>query len=299
MLLNIPRPAVEYAAQCILRSRKEDDHLTSLGAFFEQHLIRIMLSQTDSLSCQVYTKGQTPAGSGSSTIFYFKKAKEVKINIEEVLKIIGTRRTASALIQDGYRCVVTSIHDLKAPWDILSAAEESPDFRALNILNYSTSLLAILQQLGYDIETFNGEKVHSLIYVMIMEKDLHDWSCTLKGWWVSLRCYLNSNSWDSASLQSAMDLYQVKTFRSWRPNEYTRQYVQFTTPDPEHLPAPTPQPLTLHAACCKFAHFSGAHLEIYGDVKETGVLSHDGRSKDILTYAVLLALDRNTNTHDA
>ena len=41
-------------------------------------------------------------------------------------------------------------------------------------LDYSPSVLAVLQRFRYDISTFNGEKVHSLTNVITMQKDIHD-----------------------------------------------------------------------------------------------------------------------------
>jgi hypothetical protein len=35
-------------------------------------------------------------------------------------------------------------------------------------------MLAVLKHFGYDVENLNGPKVHSLLNVMTMEKNVHD-----------------------------------------------------------------------------------------------------------------------------
>ena len=41
-------------------------------------------------------------------------------------------------------------------------------------LEYSASILAVLKGFHYDIMGFNGPKVHSLVNVMTMEKNIHE-----------------------------------------------------------------------------------------------------------------------------
>ena len=41
-------------------------------------------------------------------------------------------------------------------------------------LNYSASVLAVLQLFNFDIGSFNGEKVNSLVNVMTLEKNIHE-----------------------------------------------------------------------------------------------------------------------------
>jgi len=47
---------------------------------------------------------------------------------------------------------------------------------------YSASVLAVLKRFGYDVETLNGPKVHSLFNVMTMQKDAHEWIGRLYLW---------------------------------------------------------------------------------------------------------------------
>lgn len=78
-----------------------------------------------------------------------------------------------------------------------------------------------------------------------------------------------------------------------------RQFVTFSTSNPENLPVPAPELLALHATCCKVAHLSGAAEyidEIYRDADEMGVLSADGASGDTLSY-MLLSLSKPVCHH--
>jgi hypothetical protein len=43
-------------------------------------------------------------------------------------------------------------------------------------------VLAVLKRFGYDVESINGEKVHSLYNVMTMERNVHDMFDRLELW---------------------------------------------------------------------------------------------------------------------
>jgi hypothetical protein len=47
---------------------------------------------------------------------------------------------------------------------------------------YSASVLAVLKRFGYDVESLNGPKVHSLFNVVTMEQNAHDWFDRLQLW---------------------------------------------------------------------------------------------------------------------
>ncbi|KAH0834654.1 hypothetical protein J3R83DRAFT_10164 [Lanmaoa asiatica] len=101
----------------------------------------------------------------------------------------------------------------------------------------------------------------------------------------------------TVSLQSQADRYEVKWFGLKPPN--LRQFVTFSTSDPERLPVPAPELLALHATCCKDPHLSGAAEyidEIYRDADQIGVLSADGASGDILDY-MLSSLSKQVHHH--
>src|ERR1700710_3144856 len=65
--------------------------------------------------------------------------------------------------------------------------------------------------------------------------------------------------------------------------------VTFTTSDPVRLSLPSPRYLGIHAACCKVARLSGAGEysdKIFRDMEDTRVLSFDGSSAELLSYAL-------------
>lgn len=65
--------------------------------------------------------------------------------------------------------------------------------------------------------------------------------------------------------------------------------VKFVSAD-ETIPLPSPQYLALHALCARVAHLSGAaeYIEsFYKDMENTDVLSVDGSSADLLSYALM------------
>jgi hypothetical protein len=64
--------------------------------------------------------------------------------------------------------------------------------------------------------------------------------------------------------------------------------IEFTTPDPETLPLPSPEYPQVHAACAKVAHLSGAADmdKILRELEDIRVLSKDGASAEALEYAL-------------
>ena len=67
------------------------------------------------------------------------------------------------------------------------------------------------------------------------------------------------------------------------------EYVTFTTPDRVIFPLPSPTYLSIHAACAKVAHLSGAAEcidKFYRDMEDRKTLSSDGSSASILEEAI-------------
>jgi hypothetical protein len=157
-------------------------------------------------------------------------------------------------------------------------------------LDYSASILAVLKRFCYDIDAFNGPKVHSLTNVITMEKNIHDL-------FDRLQLYFELEATSSlASVFSIMALigYRVAIEREGSLRSQTihstphSEYVSFR--HPEHLPVPAPELLALHTTCCKVAHLSGAaeYIDrVYRDAERMGVLASDGTSGDTLSYALL------------
>ncbi|KAH9958216.1 hypothetical protein BC827DRAFT_1261357 [Russula dissimulans] len=201
-------------------------------------------------------------------------------------------------MRDNWRCVVTGVldrntaDDIKAKFDLkketmafTECAHIIPESHFFGAkpksnsdvdlkLDYSASVLAVLQRFNCDIGSFNGKRVHSLINVMTLEHNIHDAFDRLLFYFEATP---QENRYEAMSLDDTVIHPQM------------RQFVTFTTNDAENLPVPLRELLALHATCCKVAHLSGAaeYIEkIYRDADEMGVLASDGASADILDYAL-------------
>jgi len=130
---------------------------------------------------------------------------------------------------------------------------------------------------------------------MTMQRDMHDAFDRLKFYLeatvsfdIAMHSLNHKHSLGTVSLKSQKDCYEANFFGPI-PLRDARQFVTFTTKDPEHLPVPAPELLALHATCYKVAHLSGAAEwidVIYRDADEIGVLAPDGTSADMLGYAL-------------
>jgi len=106
---------------------------------------------------------------------------------------------------------------------------------------------------------------------MTMEKNVHDRFDRLELWLEETK---------------TPNQYCIKSFH--RLLRFDR-LVEFSSPDPERFPVPSPKLLALHAACCKVAHMSGAaeYLDKYDrDLDDLHVLASDGTSFAVLDYAI-------------
>jgi hypothetical protein len=158
---------------------------------------------------------------------------------------------------------------------------------------YSASVLAVLKRFGYNVESLNGPKVHSLFNVMTMERNVHDWFDRLDVWFeetvsVMLVSHILYVLIKCPETKKVANCYNVKTAtdRLQAPKQVT-----FTSSDPTKYPdLPSPKLLALHAACAKVAHLSGAdeHIDsLDHDMDHLGVLAFDGSSFAILNHALL------------
>ncbi|KAI0298233.1 hypothetical protein BC826DRAFT_1103163 [Russula brevipes] len=277
LLLNAPNQDVRIEVTKSILSCGDGSSLVDLGSFFERNVILPFMKH----------KGRTPISSDHSSRPSFEDVKsQVKINISEAPKNHKDAKE-HALIRDNWGCVVTGFPDHRAPQAESGinthCAYIIPEATFFGVepkceentvaLDYSASILAILSRFRYDISSFNGEKYHSLTNVMTMQSDMHDAFNRLK-------FYLEATS--------QKDCYETKCFGRPPPFQVF-QFVTFTTNDPEHLPVPAPESLSLHATCCKVAHLSGAaeYIDmIYRDAGEMGVLAPDGTSSDMLGFAL-------------
>ncbi|KAN0139834.1 hypothetical protein V8E53_002496 [Lactarius tabidus] len=243
-------------------------------------------------------KGRTPEGSSNSSPPSFEDTSEAMLAEIKDSEVPKTHVVAKqkALIRDGYRCIVTSQYDSspnsKKKWNVTEeeviaaggvcitrCAHIAPDsmyFNENNLSNkvergYVASVLAVLQQFGYDIKNTNGNKVHSLYNVMTMELNSHILFNCLELWFeetATPNCY---------KVQKPKNFIRIK------------DQVTFTTPDPVKFPLPSPHLLALHATCAQVAHLSGAgeYIDfIFEDLEEIHELACDGTSLEVLHHAL-------------
>ncbi|KAH7906958.1 hypothetical protein BJ138DRAFT_1161323 [Hygrophoropsis aurantiaca] len=139
----------------------------------------------------------------------------------------------------------------------------------------SAGVWAVLQRFGleYLMDELNGDKIHRLENIITLRPDLHSLFDTLDLW-------LEED-------QSTANRYKICFSTGMRLGFPV--FVTFTTPDPEHLPLPSPDLLLLHAVCARVAHLFGAGEyvdEILKDLEETRVLSPTGESAELLFHAL-------------
>ncbi|GAW02658.1 hypothetical protein LENED_004325 [Lentinula edodes] len=169
-----------------------------------------------------------------------------------------------ALYRDGYRCVATKIFEVnyamngdpEAYADIqeigataINCAYIIPAYTYFKLSNetekdYAASVLAVLARFGYNVDTLDGPKIHSLFNVMTLVTVVHDYFDQLKLWFEAT---------------TAPHRYEIKCLNPFEPilRNMPSPFTTFTTSDPR-LPLPDPALLALHATCAKVAHLSGA-----------------------------------------
>ena len=100
-------------------------------------------------------------------------------------------------------------------------------------------------------------------------------------------------------MQNTLHTYTLRSIDPCLILPHYKPQIEFTTPDPETLPLPSPEYLQIHAACAKVAHLSGAaeHMDkILRELEDIRVLSKDGASAEALEYA-LFPLTRGVEVH--
>ncbi|KAJ3914538.1 hypothetical protein F5877DRAFT_50287 [Lentinula edodes] len=200
-----------------------------------------------------------------------------------------------ALYRDGYRCVATKIFEVnyamngdpEAYADIqqigataINCAYIIPASTYFKLSNetekdYAASVLAVLARFGYNVDTLDGPKIHSLFNVMTLVTVVHDYFDQLKLWFEAT---------------TAPHRYEIKCLNPFEPilRNMPSPFTTFTTSDPR-LPLPDPALLALHATCAKVAHLSGAgeHIDrVHRDLRHLDVLTENGGSSDVLFHAL-------------
>ncbi|KAI6028832.1 hypothetical protein F5J12DRAFT_889345 [Pisolithus orientalis] len=199
------------------------------------------------------------------------------------------RRTAKkhALVRDSFQCPVTKVYD----WDAVMCSEEMEmkitcegaeggftqcvhiflEFTNANITpdstefwaTYAASVWGVLDRFGYSAlrEELNGPNIHRLENIVTMEK--------------SLRIHFD-RLWIWFTATEEPNTYKLEEIRDWLISRY-----------------PNPTYLSIHAACAKIAHVSGAgrYIEkIFRCMADVRALSEGGGSAELLDEAILSSM---------
>ncbi|KAI6028835.1 hypothetical protein F5J12DRAFT_961323, partial [Pisolithus orientalis] len=284
----------------IVTTNDQPRELLQLGEFYYDFFIRSFKSN----------EGQSPPSSSPLSPHPSDNvAKLIECILQEAPQ---DHRTAKkhALVRDSFQCPVTKVYD----WDAVMCSEEMemkitregaeggftqcvhifPEFTNANItpdstevgslLNratYAASVWGVLDRFGYSAlrEELNGPNIHRLENVVTMEE--------------SLRIHFD-RLWIWFTATEEPNTYKLEGIRDWLISRYPK-YVTFSTPDPKNLPLPSPTYLSIHAACAKIAHVSGAgrYIEkIFRCMEGTRALSEDGDggSAELLHEAILSSM---------
>ncbi|KAH0836916.1 hypothetical protein J3R83DRAFT_8733 [Lanmaoa asiatica] len=184
LLLHAPNRGVRAEVAKCIHSRKDSSDLTDIGAFFERNVI---------LPFKKY-KGRTPKPSQHPSRPSFEVTKEeIKKILPRPRRITKTPNIMLALLRDRWRCMVTGALERDAPpserdsttkflihTQCAHIIQESTFFGVIpkekenSKLDYSASILAVLQRFRYNIQNFEGEHVHSLTNILTLESNVHD-----------------------------------------------------------------------------------------------------------------------------
>ncbi|THH27075.1 hypothetical protein EUX98_g7115 [Antrodiella citrinella] len=161
----------------------------------------------------------------------------------------------SALIRDGYRCIVTGLLDYRVPVDICpkrecaivtSHAHIIPTNVSIDFASYDAgtneqlaSIQTLLQCFGVDL---SSPAVHSLSNIMTLQSDVRNAFSRLNFWLVAT---------------DVPHHYETR-FAPYKKPPMLPPNVTFTSSNPDQLPLPSPELLSLHATCAQVAQLSGA-----------------------------------------
>jgi len=138
-------------------------------------------------------------------------------------------------------------------------------------------------------QRMHGAGAHSLDNIMTLQLDVHCWFDKLELWFEAVVSGLQIVSPYAECLQDGKEntynICATERAHLWtcKPNP-----IEFKSAYPD-LPLPNPAYLRIHAACCRVAHLSGAGEymdKILEDLEDTLVLSKDGSSAHILSFAL-------------
>ncbi|KAJ8593210.1 hypothetical protein M405DRAFT_931012 [Rhizopogon salebrosus TDB-379] len=163
---------------------------------------------------------------------------------------------ANALARDNYRCLITGVYNMIS---LLEYTEIEHEARAQGLQAAPTQAAHIFPA-----------STNKNITFMKNSMELHTMFDTLALWFE--------------------ETDTPNTYRVYGDVLNLSNPMTFTTSDPVRLPLPSPRYLGIHAACCKVARLSGVGEysdKVFRDMEDTRVLSFDGSSAELLSYALI------------
>ncbi|KAF9233591.1 hypothetical protein BU15DRAFT_90278 [Melanogaster broomeanus] len=263
----------------------DEIRLGNLGRSYVEHYIR---------GFKRYN-GRTPTPSSHSSRSSFDITKDAMSSRAPTQHQAAKRK---ALRRDNFRCVVTGATDVASAlsdpelqqtgllFQVTHCAHIFPESTNVNISgdgnskhDYAAPMWAVMTRFGYEDlpRKLNGNNIHCLENILTLEGGTMHWHFDMLRLW-----FEPTGIADKYNICWSQDLLERG---SGAPST-----VQFTTPDPEEFPLPSPTYLRIHAACAKVAKLSGAGDYIDNlsrELEELRVLSNDGTSAELLEHALL------------
>jgi len=271
-----------------ISSCKDEFALLAVGKMYYDHYIRAFRAN----------KGRIPTPSNHASRPSFDKIADViKATLVEAPRSHAEAKK-SALIRDGYRCVVTGKYDARSVREIRELNDlvlSDPSLRreptqCAHIFaestnssiepgsakrNYAAGMWAVMSRFGHEElpAELNGSNIHRLENVMTLVLPFHVDFDQLMVWFVAT---------------DEENKYKLEAADASILRDYP-EYVTFMTTDPVKLPVPSPTYLAIHAAYAKVAHLSGASEcidKFYRDMEDGMTLDPNGASAEMLEHAI-------------
>ncbi|KJA27278.1 hypothetical protein HYPSUDRAFT_157352 [Hypholoma sublateritium FD-334 SS-4] len=239
-------------------SCKDDVALLSVGQMYYDHYIRAFRANKDAVP--------TPSNHATRPSFD-KMADIIKATLVEAPQSHATAKKY-ALIRDGLRCVITGAYDTQSVMNLKELG---------NKFNSDPSLQMESMQCAHIF----AESPNSSID---LQSPKRDYAASM---WAVMQRFGYQSLPDDLNVHCRFDELAIWFTATDIP--YTYVIVTLTTPDRVKFPLPSPAYLSIHAACAKVAHLSGAAEcidKFYQDMEDRNTLSSDGSSASILEEAI-------------
>ncbi|KDR73312.1 hypothetical protein GALMADRAFT_270137 [Galerina marginata CBS 339.88] len=261
-------------------SAKSDRDLLNVGKTYFDHFIRAFRAN----------RGRTPTPSNHASPRSFDTVADMVNDTLEHAPQSHSTAKKHALIRDGYCCVVTGKYDMDSVLVIKELRDKLNADRSLEtdgtqcahifaeFTNQDIELgphKVFIIRFGYTQlpDDLNGSNVHRLENVMTVAPGFQLAFDQLKVWLVAT---------------NVENKYKLEATERFFLNGYPK-FVTFKTPDPVKFPVPSAVYLSIHAACAKITHLSGAGAcidEFYRDMYDSTTLDPNGASAEMLEHAL-------------